>query len=105
MDLAQLARALDAFAALDPTHFPLHHAQVFLQVAAKGRSTYGEIEKALGLTNGSVSRTVTAMGETNRRGDPGYDLLEIHPDPDEGRRHLVVLTPRGRALLRQLQNL
>lgn len=105
MDLDQLGRALNAFAALDPVVFPLHHAQLFLEVARRGQCTYAELEEALSLSHGSISRGVTALGETNRRGEPGYRLLTADPDPKESRRFLVRLSPRGRALLRQLQGL
>jgi DNA-binding MarR family transcriptional regulator len=39
------------------------------------------------------------MAETH----PGLDLLEVYRDPEEGRRFLVRLTSKGKALLRQLQ--
>jgi len=103
MDLDQLARALNAFAAMDPIAFPLHHAQLFLEVARRGHCTFAELEEALSLTNGSVSRTVAALGETNRHGQPGYRLLETFKDPDQTRRYQVRLSTRGKALLRQLQ--
>jgi DNA-binding MarR family transcriptional regulator len=103
MDLRELEGALAAFAVLSPTSFPIHHAQVFLVVAARGHVTYQEIEEALNLTNSTVSRTVNALGETHRKGYPGLDLLEVYRDPEEGRRYLVRLTAKGKALLRQLQ--
>lgn len=105
MDLDQLGRALDAFASINPTHFPLHHAQVFLAVATRGKCTYADIETELGLSNPSVSRTVTALGPVHRTGRDGYHLLDMEPDPREGRRFLVMLSPKGKALLRQLKNL
>ena len=46
-----------------------------------------------------------ALGQTNRRGDPGYDLLKVDADPSEGRRFIVTLTAKGRALKRQLDKL
>lgn len=104
MDLDQLARALNAFAAIDPRNFPLHHIQLFVEVARRGHCTFRDLETALDLTNGSVSRTFNALGEHNRHGEPGHRLLEAFPDPDEPRRFLVRLAPRGRALLRQLQD-
>lgn len=104
MDLVQLARALNAFAAMDPTIFPLHFAQLYLEVARRGQCTFAELEEALNLTNGSVSRTVSALGEVNRSGGQGYQLLEILKDPDQPRRYLVRLSPKGKALLRQLKD-
>ena len=103
MDLPQLARALAAFAVFDPTHFPIHFAQVFLVVAQKGQCTFQQVMADLDLSNSAVSRTVMALGETNRKGQPGFDLLTTIRDPGEGRRFLIMLTPKGKALYRSLQ--
>jgi DNA-binding MarR family transcriptional regulator len=105
MDLRELEGALAALSVFSPTSFPVHHAQVFLVVAARGQVTYQEIERALNLTNSTVSRTVHALGETHRKGYEGHGLLEVFNDPAEGRRYLVRLTAKGKTLLRQLQAL
>lgn len=102
MDLAELAGALNVFAALDPTVFQLHHAQLFVEVAIRGSCTYADLEKELNLTSGSVSRSVTALSEVNRYGGKGYKLLETYKDPDEPRRYRVRLSAKGKALLKQL---
>jgi len=106
MDLAHLAAAADAFAAHhdDPTAVPLHHFRLFIEVGRlSGRCTYRQLQDALSLNNSSVSRTVNALGAEHRKGRPGLGLLTTYPDPDEGRRNLVALTPKGIALMRQLQ--
>jgi DNA-binding MarR family transcriptional regulator len=105
MDHDQLARALAPFSVLSPTHFPLHFAQVFLVVARKGPCTFQTVMEELDLTNSAVSRTVMALGQTNRKGQPGFDLLTVFRDPAEGRRFLITLTPKGKALARQLQGI
>ena len=106
MELNRASNALGVFAPLNPTHLYVHFVQVFLEVAnADGPVTFRELEDALGLTNSAVSRTVSALGQTNRKGQPGYDLLKVDADPAEGRRFIVTLTSKGRALKRQLQKL
>lgn len=105
MDLDRLESCLAAFSVLSPTAFPVHHAQVFLLVAQRGFATYQEIEEALNLNNSSVSRTVHALGHTTRKGGPGHGLLEVVRDPGEGRRYLVRLTAKGKALVRQLESI
>ena len=106
MDSHLLARALGVFAPLNPTHLYVHFIQVFLEIAnADGPVTFRELEDALGLTNSAISRTVSALGQINRRGDPGYELLKVNADPSEGRRFIVTLTAKGRALKRQLDKL
>lgn len=108
MDMDQLAAAADAFAAqyADPTAVPLHHFRLFIEVARlEGRCSYRQLERGLSLNNSSVSRTVNALGPEHRTGRPGLNLLATYPDPQEGRRLVVSLSPKGQALLRQLQNL
>lgn len=105
MDLRQLRQGLAAFAVLDPTHLPVHFIQVFLLVAEKGKVTFREIEETLNMSNSAVSRTVMALGETHRKGKQGFELLEVIPDPSEGRRFLVQLTSKGQAFKRQLEGL
>lgn len=104
MDLDRLSRALGCFAVLEPTHFPSHFALVFLFVADQDRPVrFREIEEALNLSASAVSRTVMALGKTNRKGQPGFDLLATARDPGEGRRFVAMLTARGHALKRQIE--
>jgi DNA-binding MarR family transcriptional regulator len=105
MDSRLLGRALDLFAVLDPTHLPAHFIQVFLVVAQDGPCTIRHVEEQLNLSNSAVSRTVQALGFINRRGQQGFNLLTVERDPEEGRRFLVMLTSRGRALYRQIEAL
>jgi len=105
MDLRELEGGFAAFAVLAPTAFPLHHAQLFLVVARDGPCTFRHLEEALGVSNGTVSRSVAALGTEHWRGYPGFGLLEVSRDPAEGRRLLVRLTSKGRALVRQLQGI
>ena len=105
MDLDQLARALDAFAAHEPTHLYVHHLQVFLEVVKHKRRTYAQVAKTLSIDASSVSRIAASLSVTHRSGHPGLGFVEIVRDPDEARRFLMVLTSKGEALARQLGNL
>ncbi|MEB3169086.1 MAG: hypothetical protein VKK97_10200 [Synechococcaceae cyanobacterium] len=105
MDLPKLEGALAAFAVLSPSAFPMHHAQLFLHVARAQPCTYQELMEALSLSNGTISRAVAALGTEHWRGYPGHGLLDVYRDPAEGRRFLVRLTAKGRALVRQLEGL
>ena len=105
MDLLELEKSLEAFATINPTGMPLHHVQVFIFVCQNEGCTYAEVEEALNLTNSTVSRTINALGETHRKGYKGFELLEVHPDPEEGRRFTVWLKPKGKALKRQLEKI
>jgi len=106
MNLDDLNLAATAFTSQHetPTHVSMHHFLLFLYVARfGGRCTYRQLEDGLALDNSSVSRTVNAMGAEHRNGKPGLGLLTTYNDPDEGRRFIATLTPKGSALLRQLQ--
>ena len=106
MDMDQLGRALAAFAVLSPTHLPIHFVQVFLFVAAAKRPcTFQEVMAALDLSNSAVSRTVMALGQETRKGQPGFHLLLVEKDPAEGRRYIIMLTQKGKALSRQIEQL
>ena len=105
MDLRVLGTALDLFAVLDPTHLYAHHIQVFLVVARDGPCTLKHIEDTLNLSNSAVSRTIQALGQTHRKGHQGFDLVTVERDPTEGRRFLVMLTSKGQAIKRQLNQL
>lgn len=104
MNARELGRALQPFAVLEPTHLPVHFVQVYLVVLADGPCTFRHIEEELALSNSAVSRTVMALGAVTRKGVAGLGLLEVFRDPAEGRRFLVRLSSRGRALSRQLRN-
>lgn len=102
MSLDRLARSLECFQALDP-QMPLHFVQTFLFVARRHSCTYADIEKALNLTNSSVSRTLNALGHRHRKGDRGLGLIEVYIDPGEGRRYRARLSKQGRILASQLE--
>jgi DNA-binding MarR family transcriptional regulator len=105
MDLRQLDRALGLFAVLEPTHFYAHFAQVFIVIAEHEPCTLKFVEDKLNLSPSAVSRTVHALGDQHRKGRPGFDLVTTEKDPEEGRRFIAFLTPKGKALKRQLLEL
>lgn len=104
----RLALACGAFAAQYslPTAVDLHQFLLFLEVAMnKDGCTYRHLEETLNLDNASVSRTVMALGPWHRTGRPGLGLLTTSRDPEEHRRLIVSLTPKGTALLRHIESL
>jgi len=105
MDLALFSRALDAFAVHSPTHLYVHHVQVFMEVATHGRRSYEEIATALSVSPSSVSRIAQSLSDTHRHGTPGHGLVDIERDATMGRRFVLTLSPKGKALARQIANL
>ena len=98
MDLDQLARAMAVLGSLDPGKLPFHHAQVFLFIAQQEPVTYRQIEEALVLSNASTSRIVHSLGEYANHRKECLGLVEVIIDPREGRRYLVRLTKKGKAV-------
>lgn len=107
MDLAQLARGLRVFmaAADEPTHLYVHLVAAFLEIARRKRATFEEIAEAVGITPSSVSRVVAALGERHRTGRQGFGWVYTIRDPDEGRRFVALLTPKGEAIARLIGEL
>lgn len=83
----------------------MHHAQVFLLVAAAGKqgTTYQVLAEALNLTGASISRSVNALSEHARHRQDAMGLLAISRDPEGTRSYRVTLSPRGKALARSLE--
>jgi DNA-binding MarR family transcriptional regulator len=98
MDMDQLARALAVLGALDPGRLPLHHAQVFLFIAQREPVTYRQVEEAFDISNASASRVVNSLGENAKHRKECLGLVEVIIDPSEGRRYLVRLTKKGKAM-------
>ena len=96
--LYQLASALRALAlavARNPGEESLPVTQIALIecVARRPRSTIGEIAEMTQLRQSLVSRTVDQLV------DPGFLVRE--PDPRDGRRSLVSISPAGLRLVRE----
>ena len=99
MSIDQLMKAMEIIRMLNPKQLQFHHAQIFIYVANKGMCTYRELEEKFGLSNAAVSRSVCSLSEVAKHkvSNP-LGLLDVFPDPDEGRRHMIKLTSRGEAL-------
>ena len=99
MDFKRLCKTLISFEA-SPGDLRIIDVLIVDSVMKLGSITYKEIGAETGLSNASVSRTVTRLSAFNRNGKPGYALLETIKDPREGRRYLVQLTRVARGLLK-----
>ena len=64
-----------------------------------------EIAEELGLSQSTVSRNVAYLGDWNRHKQKGHQLVEAYEDPNERRRKLVRLTPKGKRFMTGLANI
>jgi DNA-binding MarR family transcriptional regulator len=86
MDFKRLCKTLISFEA-SPGDLRIIDVLIVDLVMQLGSLTYKEIEAETGLSNASVSRTITRLSAFNRMGKPGYGLLEKIKDPRESRRY------------------
>ena len=105
VSLNQLDAALTLLGALDPQRMPLHHAHFLVFLAIHGRVTYRQIEDRFNITNASASRIVNSLLGSSPHRKNCLDLVEVFPDPAEGRRKLVRLNTKGRAMAMALRKL
>ena len=107
MDLAQLATALEIAGSVDPGGLYVHHLQILVTIREAGPAgcSYRTIEERHGLSNASASRSENALSDNARHRKTSMGLVEIRRDPNEGRRYVVVLTKKGEALMRSIEQL
>ncbi|MCG7628406.1 winged helix DNA-binding protein [Epibacterium sp. MM17-32] len=82
--------------------------QVLLHVSRKGSegALVKEIVTATGHTQSTVARTLAHMGKKAVRGQAGsLDWIETRPDDDDPRRVRCILTPKGRTVIAELEDL
>jgi DNA-binding MarR family transcriptional regulator len=87
------------------SNIPLGHADTFLMIAAnEGRSVaeYAEMAK---VSKSVMSRLILDIGDARREHEPGLQWVTARVDPNERRKHEVVLTPKGRILAGRVREL
>lgn len=70
---------------------------VFVSLRDHGPTTVGDLAQRLDVTHAAISQVRTAL--------QAEGLIETKPDPDDGRRHTLKLTPQGVARALELQPL
>ena len=69
---------------------PLRHAAALLYVLERGEVSSAELQTVLASAQGVVSRIITDL--------KGYGLLDVYPDAQQPRRHLLAPSEKGEAL-------
>ena len=75
---------------------------MFLLVALNEGASLGELAEKAGMKTSSASRYLLDLSDKTRNGDKGYGLVRRESDPAELRRNMYSLTPKGRAMIRDL---
>ena len=107
MDLDQLATALEIAGSVDPGGLYVHHLQILVTIKQAGPAgcSYRTIEERHGLSNAAASRSLNALSDNARHRKTSMGLVEIRRDPTEGRRYVAVLSKKGEALMRSIEQL
>ena len=92
IQIIRVLRAIDS-------EMPVQMAHCLMEVALNPGMGMRALEQATGLSQSSASRNIQTLGKWHRDKRPGYDLVETVEDPEDTRRKIMFLTPKGRQLV------
>lgn len=113
-DLNKLSEALRVFGEETNLTHPIRHMLTFLEIAKADLGDeqwvpghkgipLSDLRKRAQAESASITRIVQELGLYNRRGEPGYRLVEpTQLPPPHGALRPVILTPKGRRLAAKL---
>ena len=85
---------------------PISRLRVFLYVAQRNDTLVRDIVKATGLSQATISRTVSLLADKPQRGSqPGLGWVEAKPDPDDPRRIVLSLSAKGHRVVSEIAEL
>ena len=96
-DISTVIKLIELMREVD-NEMPMQMAHCFLCVAIRPGLTMQNLAEMTALSQSSTSRNVQTLGKWHRIGKPGYDLVEAVEDPNDTRRKIMYLTPKGRQL-------
>jgi DNA-binding MarR family transcriptional regulator len=94
-------RILDEFRKLD-LNMPVSQIQAFLMVALDTGMAMSDISECAGIKLSTTSRYLLEMGPPRQSGDANMELVKRSVDPDDNRKVVWVLTPKGRKLVKAI---
>lgn len=81
----------------------MHTVETFLAMAEDEGLTVTEYARKLGTSLNTVSRQLLDLGIRNRKGEPGWRLVEPYIDPQDLRSKSYRLTLEGRQLANRIK--
>lgn len=100
----KLQMVLELFRLIEQ-EMPAQVITTFLYVAAHDNCHKTALEEDLGLTAASGSRNTDRLSKYHRLNKPGLDLITKEVDPQNRRRQILRLTPKGELLLKQIEEI
>ncbi len=104
LEIRQSAKLIDLFRVLDQ-NIPAQQISLFIEVATNEGITMQNLANKLGLLQSTCSRTVSALSKVHRVNKAGLDLVEAKEDPMDRRFKVVKLSPKGKRLWMQIQDI
>ena len=84
----------------------MNRMAVFLFIARKDGCLVRDITTAVGLNQSTVARLLGILGDKPVRGKrDGMQWVEMRPDDEDPRRVRCFLTPQGRTVVAQIENI
>ena len=103
--MAKLAQVIDRFRRLD-NEIPWQTLATFLYIASHDDCTKVDLERALEFSTASGSRNTDWLSDKHRILDRnGLGLINKSRDPNNKRRLLLALTPKGKRLVQTIKDI
>lgn len=96
-----LIAALEELRDLD-ADMPIAQALSLLLISKNEGLSLKELAQQAGVGMASASRYVAAFGRPAKPGAKGYGLVTAVEDPEERRKKIITLTPKGRTFVNHL---
>jgi len=93
---------MELFRILD-REIPAQVLSTFLYVASHDNCHKQAVEQELEFSSASGSRNTDWLSKLHRLNKPGLDLIIKEVDPSNRRRQTLKLSPKGRALIKQIK--
>lgn len=101
----KLLRCTSFLMKIDPD-MTLTRLNIFLRVGRGRNVLVRDLKKETGLSQPAIARTLAFLSDKPARGSKeGLDWVVATPDPDDPRRYFYNLTPKGQAVLSDLEDL
>lgn len=95
-------RLLSEVQKIDP-EMPLQQLMCLLVIAESNEGmSLTEVANKVGVGLATASRYVGSLGKINRRREEGLKFIEAYEDPMERRKKIIRLTPKGKAIVKQI---
>lgn len=79
---------------------------IFLHIARSKNVLVRDLVRATGYNQSTISRSLALLGKKPQRGEKnGLHWIDVGPDPDDPRRVVANLSPKGRQALSEIEQM